>query len=383
MRQDRRQFRPGVTGLEARQLLSNVPATPSTVVSFKGNNHSVVSPLVMDGQGNLYGSASGGGNGSGKGVGSVFEIPAGTQKPVTLATFDGQKGYLISNVTVDAKGDVFGTISGEGGVIGNGSAFEIPAGSKTPTMLASFDNNYNQEFPHGVIEDNQGNLFGTAATGGPDGVGSIFEIARGSNTPIALAGFNQAAPAPEGLVADAQGNLFGTDAGGGSQGYGSVFELARGSHTITPLVTFGGLDGAGISNVTIDSQGNLYGTTEDGGEYGAGLVFEIARGSNTATTLASFNTLNGAEPSRAVGVVADASGNLYGVTKAGGAYNSNNGTVFELAKNSGTITTLATFKNNTGYLVNGLAIDAQGNLEGSVNGTGSNGGAIFKVVLGK
>jgi uncharacterized repeat protein (TIGR03803 family) len=216
-------------------------------------------------------------------------------------------------VTVDSKGDVFGTISGEGGVIGNGQAFEIPAGSKSATMLASFDNVYNQEFPDGVIEDGQGNLFGTAAIGGSDGVGSIFEIAKGSSTPIALAGFNGAAPAPKGLVADAQGNLYGTDAGGGSQGYGSVYELAKGSNTITPLATFNGLDGAGISNVTIDPQGNLFGTTEDGGMYGAGSIFEIAKGSNTATTLASFDTLNGSEPDRLVGVVEDAQGDRHGL----------------------------------------------------------------------
>jgi uncharacterized repeat protein (TIGR03803 family) len=380
MRHGRRQFRPAVTGLEGRQLMA--AAALSTVVTFKGNNESVVSPLVMDGQGNLYGSTSGGGAGHGAADATVFEIPAGTQKVETLATFNGRTGYVISGVTVDQQGDVFGTITGEGGTIGNGQAFEIPAGTKTVDTLASFDN-YNEEVPDGVIEGPAGNLFGTAAIGGPIGVASIFEIAKGSDVVTPLAGFNGTAPAPKSLVEDAQGDLFGTNAGGGKLGIGSVYELPKGSNTVETVATFDGLNGAGISNLTMDAQGNLYGTTEDGGQFGVGSIFEIAKGSNIVTTLASFDTLNGSEPDPLVGVVMDAQGNLYGTTRAGGANNTNTGTVFELPKGSSTITTLATFKDSSGPLVSGLTLDGQGNLYGSLDGQGSSGGTIFKVVLSK
>jgi uncharacterized repeat protein (TIGR03803 family) len=380
MRHGRRQFRPAVTGLEGRQLMA--ASALSTVATFSKSNESVVSPLVMDGQGNLYGSTSGGGEGHGAADATVFEIPAGTQKVETLATFNGRTGYVISGVTVDTQGDVFGTISGEGGTIGNGQAFEIPAGTKTIDTLASF-NNYLEEYPDGVIEGPAGNLFGTAAIGGQFGVATIFEVAKGSGVVTPLAGFDGAAPAPKGLVEDAQGDLFGTNAGGGKLGIGSVYELPKGSSTIETLATFDGLNGAGISNVTMDAQGNLYGTTEDGGQYNVGSIFEIAKGSNTVTTLASFDTLNGSEPDPRVGLVMDAEGNLYGTTEAGGANNTNTGTVFELPKGSSTITTLATFKNSSGPLVSGLMLDGQGDLYGSINGTGSSGGTIFKVVLAK
>ena len=43
-----------------------------------------------------------------------------------------------------------------------------------------------------------------------------------------------------------------------------------------------------------------------------GTVFEIAQGSGTITTLASFNGTNGADPY--AGLVEDASGNLFGTT---------------------------------------------------------------------
>ncbi len=47
----------------------------------------------------------------------------------------------------------------------------------------------------------------------------------------------------------------------------------------------------------MDSSGNLYGTTEDGGGSSDGTVFELAKGSGTITTLASFNGTNGEIPS--------------------------------------------------------------------------------------
>ena len=46
----------------------------------------------------------------------------------------------------------------------------------------------------------------------------------------------------------------------------------------------------------MDSSGNLYGTTERGGANGDGTVFELAHGSSTITTLASFNGTNGVDP---------------------------------------------------------------------------------------
>jgi uncharacterized repeat protein (TIGR03803 family) len=370
MRHGRRQFRPVVTGLEGRQLMSNAPL--STVATFKGSNESIVSAPAIDAQGDLYVSTSGGGEGKGKADGAVFEIPAGSKTPENLASFNGRTGYLIGGVTLDNQGNLFGTISGEGGTIGNGMAFEIAKGSKTPTTVASFNdyvfNQYGVEFPDGVIADGQGNLFGTAAIGGPKGTASAYEIPAGSNTPISIASFSGTAPAPKGLVMDAEGNLYGTNAGGGPYGAGSVYEIAKGSNTVTTLATFNGINGAGISNVVVDNQGNLYGT-----------VFEIVKGSNTATTIATFNGLNGTAPDHSVGVVMDAQGNLFGTTESGGT--NGDGTVFEIAKGSNTITTVANFTSTGQSVVSGLVPDNQGTLYGTTSGTGNNGGTVFKVTL--
>jgi uncharacterized repeat protein (TIGR03803 family) len=132
----------------------------------------------------------------------------------------------------------------------------------------------------------------------------VFEIANISgsyaSTPTILAAFsgpNGTLPTA-GLVADASGNLYGTTYSGGGNGAGTVFEIAKTSSgyasTPTSLVTFDSTTGAPAgSRLIIDVAGNLYGTTYNGGKSGDGIVFEIAKTSSgyasTPTTLVTLN----------------------------------------------------------------------------------------------
>jgi len=197
-----------------------------------------------------------------------------------------------------------------------------------------------------------------------------------------LASFNGATGSGPraGLIMDAQGNLYGTTDGGGANGHGTVFELAAGSGTITTLASFNGANGAyPEAGLIMDAQGNLYGTTSNGGAFDDnGTVFELAAGSGTITTLASFNGANGHTPR--AGLIMDAQGNLYGTTAmAPGA--PGRGTVFELAAGSGTITTLASFNGANGVNPEaGLILDAQGNLYGTTYFGGAFGqGTVFEL----
>jgi uncharacterized repeat protein (TIGR03803 family) len=82
--------------------------------------------------------------------------------------------------------------------------------------------------------------------------------------------------------------------------------------------------------VIFDTTGNLYGTTYQGGAYNSsGTVFKLmpGGGSWTETVVHSFgNGRDGSNPD--AGLIMDASGNLYGTTNAGGTYGY--GTVFEV-----------------------------------------------------
>ena len=99
------------------------------------------------------------------------------------------------------------------------------------------------------------------------------------------------------MTVDAQDNVYGTTLYGGAYNGGSVFEIAKGSNTVTTLGSFSSPitnDGTGpYGGVVMDAQGNLYGTTNSGGDLEYGTVWEIAKGSNTVTTLATFDNANG------------------------------------------------------------------------------------------
>ena len=113
--------------------------------------------------------------------------------------------------------------------------------------------------------------------------------------------------------------------------------------TPTILVSFDSLGGyAPDAGLIADAQGDLFGTTLAGGVKGNGdgTVFEIKNTGTAATPIyastpiivASFNGLNGANPEDELNL--DASGDLLGTTVYGGA--NDDGTVFEI-KNTGTV----------------------------------------------
>ncbi len=150
---------------------------------------------------------------------------------------------------------------------------------------------------------------------------------------------------------------------------------------LTTIASFNGTNGFQIyGGVTVDADGDLFGTSEYGGANNKGTVWEIAKGSSTITTLASFGGSNGAYPF--VGVTIDANGDLFGTTYGGGA--ANKGTVWEITKGSGTITTLASFDvTNGANPVSGVSLDGNGNLYGVASGGGANGlGTAWEIAKG-
>jgi len=92
--------------------------------------------LVLDGQGSLYGTTSGGGD---FGYGTVFELTPGANGKWThrlLHSFknDDSDGAAPNSALIfDAAGDVFGTTSGGGGPYKHGTVFELePEGGAGP-----------------------------------------------------------------------------------------------------------------------------------------------------------------------------------------------------------------------------------------------------------
>ena len=157
--------------------------------------------------------------------------------------------------------------------------------------------------------------------------------------------------------------------------------------SITTLFSFDGTHGAfPLAGLIADAAGDLFGTTQaGGGANNDGTVFEIVKTAsgyaNTPTVLFSFDGTHGAAPF--AGLTADAAGNLFGTTSLGGA---NNGTVFEIVKTASgyasTPTVLFSFDGNHGALpLAGLIADAAGNLFGTtLVGGAHDAGTVFEIV---
>ena len=351
--------------------------------------------LIADAAGDLFGTTATGGA---YGYGTVFELVnngVGAYTPVALLSFNYTPGVdgSDSGVIADPAGDLFGTTP-SGGAAGDGTVFELVnhgGGSYAPVTLLSF-NGANGALPFaGLIADAAGNLFGTTASGGANGDGTVFEIAKAgagyASTPTTLFSFNSATGASpvSGLIADAAGDLFGATPSRGAYGYGTVFELVNnggGSYAPVTLLSFTtGVEGSD-SGVIADPAGDLFGTTPSGGEAGDGTVFELVNngGNYTPVTLLSFNGADGTGP--VGGLIADAAGDLFGTTGEGGA--NGDGTVFELVNNGGgsyaPVTLLSFNVTNGAGPVGGLIVDAAGDLFGTTAGGGAAGyGTVFEI----
>ena len=273
----------------------------------------------------------------------------------------------------------------------------------TEKVLYSFDDNGKDGYgpKAGLIFDSAGNLYGATYQGGANAVGAVFELtpqSGGGWTETLLYSFlndGKDGTFPYGtLIFDASGNLYGTTSTGGAFGYGTVFELmpkAKGVWKEKVLHNFNagnGKDaGSPLAGLIFDGSGNLYGTSEFGGAYDYGTVFQLtptAGGGWKEKVLHSFNPNGKDGVAPYAGLVVDASGNLYGTTLEGGVFDL--GTAFELTPKTGggwTEKVLHSFNSNgkDGFIpFSSLILDGSGDLYGgtSVGGTKS-GGTIFEL----
>jgi uncharacterized repeat protein (TIGR03803 family) len=187
-----------------------------------------------------------------------------------------------------------------------------------------------------LTSDNTGNLYGTTAGGGGsgceggDGCGIVFKLAPGGKETLlhSFQGGDDGTYPRGGLIADNAANFYGTTgAGGGGNcdgGCGTVFKLAP-DGTETILYAFqGGADGIGpVGTLIADASGNFYGVTEGGGSFsgsdcadqGCGTVFELMANGTKKTLYTFLGGNDGRDP--AAGLLMDSAGNLFGTTALG------------------------------------------------------------------
>ncbi len=307
----------------AAETIHNIPC---------GNAANFNAALLKDSAGNFYGTSQWGGGGSG----TVFEVSPNGQGGFSctiLYTFMGQGDGADpeSTLVMDGQGNLYGTTTAAGS-FGAGTVFELSrnGSSWSISRLYQFTVGDDGGYPlAGVILDAAGNLYGTTTQGGTFGGGVVYKLTPTSNgwtqqTLHAFAGGNDGAVALGGLIFDRAGNLYGTTTYGGSGQHGVVFKLhpAGGGWLETILHTFNTTDGEAYprSSLTSDTTGALYGTTDSGGVFKLmppPTAVSAAQQGWAITWLYHFpGGADGRSPNGAL--VFDGSGNLYGTTYYGG-----------------------------------------------------------------
>jgi uncharacterized repeat protein (TIGR03803 family) len=336
-------------------------STFTLIRTFTGGDLSANSygPLIADRAGNLYGTASTGGNGGcvrygSTGCGTVFELtppstPGSPWTETVIYRFPGGNGpwFPVAGLARDGAGNLYGTTT-DGGPYGCfttycGSVFELTPPSKPGApwkeiVLYRFSSGAGGNNPgSGVTLDGKGNLYGTTETYGPLSRGTVFRLTRPATgqgwwSEAVLSGFDRGGNYPLGGVAfDRAGNLYGTTFYGGYQDLGVVFKLTPTLHgywTETVLYEFGSNACSPKTDVLFDRHGNLFGTAQ-GCPALPGAVFRLVPrgGSWSESVLKYFN--DGTNYGPGTTLLIDDAGNIYGTTAGGGSHL--HGTVFKLA----------------------------------------------------
>lgn len=194
--------------------------------------------VIFDQVGNLYGTTDYGGNlacNPGYGCGTVFQLtPSGSGwMEKVLYTFQGASDGAspLGGLIFDSLGNLYGSTSYNAfDFLGGGTVFELTPsnGGWTLTTLHSFTGFGGSE--DSLIMDTAGNLYGTTVLDGAYGNGSVFKLTPSGKgwayTDLHdFTGGSDGAVPFSGVTLDADGNLYGTAALGGANGDGVVWEI--------------------------------------------------------------------------------------------------------------------------------------------------------------
>jgi uncharacterized repeat protein (TIGR03803 family) len=366
-------------------------------------------PLVSDASGNLYGTTLyGGSDRCPMGCGTVFELSLDEHDGWTETVLyrftggtDGQNPY--GGLLLDGQGNLYGTTLGAGGSCAPrcGSAFELSPGTErwTITVLHAFKGGKDGgDLVGGLSADSAGNLYGSSLRFGPKGSGTTFRLSRSGNgwalKTLRAFGDDQHGSSPQGplIVNPAGTTIYGAASYGGSDGYGLIYSLTLNSEgqwtEKLPHVFPGGKGGGNpIFGLSTDSAGNLYGIATNTAK-NLNLVYQLSstsQGKWMERTIYRFNYLSSGQPDSAGGnVFVDQAGDVFGF---GGGGSGGKGTIYKLSQPGGkwTETLLYSFVGTSGGVLpwGPPIMDGDGNLYGVTveGGSGCSGdgcGVVFE-----
>jgi uncharacterized repeat protein (TIGR03803 family) len=310
----------------------------STLYQFGGPPVDGADPAGLFQSGStLYGVTRFGGSGAsfpaGDGSGTVFQLGTdgsgyAIQHSFTAATTDGinpigslvQSGSTLFGVTYQG---------GNNGYTGPGTIFRIQTDGSGFGVLYNFNsyaNGGNQ--PSSSLLLSGSTLYGTTEYGGSSNQGIVFKIntdGTGFTVLHSFTGNPGEGRSPGGALVLSGSTLFGTTASGGAAGLGTIFEVNTDGANFGVLHVFSGQNNAyAVEGLTLAGS-TLYGTTDFDGADALGTLFGIGTDGTDYSVLHSFTGGPG-DAAKPVGNLIVSGSNLFGVAQEGGG--SNDGVVF-------------------------------------------------------
>jgi uncharacterized repeat protein (TIGR03803 family) len=307
--------------------------------------------LLLASDGYLYGTTRYGGDPNcPSGCGTIYRISTGGEftqlhimtylEGTTLqgGLIEGPDGRLYGTATMG------GLVECHGVGAGCGTVYAFSRADSSVSVLHKF-NFTDGRWPYGrVVLASNGSLYGTTSSGAAGEAGSVYRIkpnGKGFKTIVEFANTdtNAGCQPKAGLIQADNGNLYGMTEDCGTYNSGAIYSVSpRGE--VSTLRRFNpdgyARDGKNpVAELLQASDGKLYGTTRLGGlpvddPNRNGTVFRINQNGTKYTLLHTFTSSpDGAQPTSGLTVGPD--NNLYGVTPVGGVQNfPGNGTVYKV-----------------------------------------------------
>ncbi len=270
------------------------PWTERVIYSFGSVSGDGINPNagLLSGPSGFYGVTSGGGANNRGTVFQLTppSVPGGPWTETILYSFKGgaDAAFPSSALIRDNSGNLYGTTT-LGGTSNVGAVYQLspgPGGTWAETVIHSFTGP-DGSLPNGRLQLGPNRvLYGTTDGGGAGDAGTVFQLTPSSGgiwTESVLYSFSGGSPdggnPMGGVTLGKLGKLYGTAAHGGANGAGVVFELdpptGGGNWTQTVLHAFTSADGFAPESELTLRNGRAFGTTTQGGLFGTGTAFTV------------------------------------------------------------------------------------------------------------
>ena len=137
-------------------------------------------PLVQGRDGNLYGTATAGGK---NGFGGIYKTAPGSSSATLLISFTGTsgaaKGSVCDTPLIQGTDGLFYGVTRKGGASDRGTLFKVSSAGAFTTLIEFTGNgaiNQGSDPRGALVQDNEGNFYGTTSASGANGAGTIYKL---------------------------------------------------------------------------------------------------------------------------------------------------------------------------------------------------------------